>query len=170
MSSSSALRGLLPRWTLVFWVALICQLVETRQLLSAGQCNRGMVSYSTNSSSPFVSSSLYFEPLLAGSYTTVELAFALTHELCRGDKILVELPGFVLDPDSDDDPQLISTGPDEFYSKYTAEWRGDVDRLIFTYTDFYPISGIYLRDLYISEGRSTAILDFCRSFMACGRC
>jgi len=127
-------------WVALVLVALVCPPAETRQLLSAGQCNRGVVAYSANNS-PFVSSSLYFEPLLAGSYTTVQLAFALTHELCRGDKILVELPGFILDPDSDADPQLLSTGLDEFYSKYKAEWRGDEQYLIFTYTDFYPIAG-----------------------------
>ena len=111
------------------------------QRKSVGACNRGTVAYD-NETSPFVTSSLNFEPILAGSRTEVALTFTITHELCRGDKILVKLPGFILDPPpgSDVDHELLATTPLQ-YSKYIAEWQADQTTLIFTYTDFYPIAG-----------------------------
>ena len=134
-----------------------------RGLLSVGACSRGTLTYD-NDTSPFLASSLYFNPLLAGSYTEVALAFTMIHELCRGDEILVKLPGFVLDPppDSDVDPELLATGPHEDYSKYVARWQAGDETLTFTYTDFNPIAGkslypwvrTYCRELsYESERR-----------------
>ena len=98
-------------------------------------CSREAFNY-TISGSPFASSSITaFDPINARAYTEVVIIFTVAHQICRGDKIIVQLPGFALDPSDDSavDPDFLDTGTDQSYSKYVAAWQSSDTRLILTF-------------------------------------
>lgn len=113
---------------------------QGRKLLNAGDCNRGAINYAI-SGSPFLASSISFDPIRAGAYTETIVLFRLNHVTCRGDKIRVQLPDgftFVPPPGSAIDPDFFDTGTDAQFSKYSGAWDGTATRLIFTYLDSSP--------------------------------
>ena len=96
-----------------------------RRLLNAGACSRGAQNYESSNVSPFLSSSLSFDPILAGAQTEVVVVFRMAHEICRGDKILVKLSNFSFEPGLASDPEALDTRTDSqssTFSKYTAAW------------------------------------------------
>ena len=130
---------------------------QGRHLLTADSCRRGAIDYAV-SGSPFLTSSILFDPIQAGAYTEAVVMFIIDHETCRGDQILVQLSdGFIFDPPpgSSVDPEFLDTGTDGQYSKYSGAWDETATRLIFTYIDSSPTPAMHRQ--YISLSSSSGL-------------
>ena len=125
-----------------------------RHLLSGGTCSRKAVNY-TISGSPFLSSSLSFDPIHADTYTEVTVIFTMAHQICSGDQIVLQLPGFTLDPPpgSAVDPDFLDTGTDKSFSKYVGAWQESKARLTLMYSDSDPVAP--LQRQYVSLSSTT---------------
>jgi hypothetical protein len=114
-----------------------------RNLLNVGECNRVNQPYGPNDS-PFLSSSLSFEPNDAGAQTEVLVVFTMAHEICRGDRVFIKLSNFSFVPPqgSELDPgsSFLETKSDSTYSKYIAAFDQITFQLTLTYIDFLPVS------------------------------
>ena len=130
-----------------------------RHLLNAGACTRGAIDYAV-SGSPFLTSSISFDPILAGAYTEAVVLFSMDHETCQGDKIIVQLSGgFAFEPPDglSIDPEFldVGAGAQYYYSKYSGAWDETATRLIFTYIDPTPTAAT--EQQYLSLAASSGL-------------
>jgi hypothetical protein len=130
-----------------------------RQLLNTGTCTRGAIDYAV-SGSPFLTSSISFDPILAGAYTEAVVLFSIDHATCQGDKIIVQLSGgFAFEPPDgvSIDPEFLDVGAGAkyYYSKYSGAWDETATRLIFTYIDPTPTGA--MEQQYLSLAASSGL-------------